>query len=126
MKTNIGLTDTQRKAVVKILSSLLADEYILYTRSRNAHWNVTGPHFSDLHKLFEAQYTELNIVVDDVAERIRALGDFAPATLGEFVRLARLKEHAAHYPAAPDLVAGLLADHESVIRSLRTDLETVG
>src|SRR5437868_8855842 len=71
MQTDIGLTEAQRTAVIGILNTLLADEYVLYTKTRNFHWNVTGPQFNDLHKFFEAQYTELNVIVDDVAERAR-------------------------------------------------------
>src|SRR5436853_5231565 len=92
MQTNIGLTETQRAGVIDILNTLLADEYVLYTKTRNFHWNVVGPQFNDLHKFFEAQYTELNVIVDDVAERARALGGEAAGSLAEFVKRARLAE----------------------------------
>jgi starvation-inducible DNA-binding protein len=121
---NIGLSEDRRKAVVKILNALLADEYVLYTKTRNYHWNVVGPQFNDLHKFFEAQYEAIDEVIDDVAERARALGGEAVATLGEFVRLARLSEHPGRYPAAREMLGNLLADHEAVIRTLRADLET--
>ncbi|MGH7873731.1 MAG: Dps family protein, partial [Candidatus Binatia bacterium] len=81
MKTNIGLSDEQCDKVVEILNTLLSDEYVLYTKTRNYHWNVLGPQFNDLHKFFEEQYTELNVVVDDVAERARTLGGWAFGTL---------------------------------------------
>ena len=71
MKPNIGITDTNRESVVQILNTLLSDEYLLYTKTRNYHWNVVGPQFNDLHKFFEAQYEELNEFVDEVAERAR-------------------------------------------------------
>jgi starvation-inducible DNA-binding protein len=74
MHPNIGLLDEQREGAVAILNTLLADEYLLYTKTRNYHWNVVGPQFNDLHKFFEAQYNELNEIVDDVAERSRTLG----------------------------------------------------
>lgn len=122
-KINIGLSDGDRRGVIKILSALLADEFVLYVKSRNYHWNVVGPHFHDLHKFFEAQYEQLNGTIDDVAERIRALGDFAPATMAEYGRLARLKEHPGSYGDAASMIAALLADHEAVIRYLRKDLE---
>ena len=77
MRPNIGLLDEQREGAVAILNTLLADEYLLYTKTRNYHWNVVGPQFNDLHKFFEAQYNELNEIVDDVAERSRALGGTA-------------------------------------------------
>jgi starvation-inducible DNA-binding protein len=124
MQTNIGLTDPQRAGVIGILNTLLADEYVLYTKTRNFHWNVVGPQFNDLHKFFEAQYTELNIIVDDVAERARALGGAAAGSLAEFTKLARLGEQPGKTLPAPAMLSALLADHEAVIRHLRTDLET--
>ena len=69
MKPNIGLSDKEREGVVEILNTLLSDEYVLYTKTRNYHWNVVGPQFNDLHKFFESQYEALNEVIDDVAER---------------------------------------------------------
>ena len=92
--------------------------------TRNYHWNVVGPQFNDLHTFFEAQYTALNTVVDDVAERARALDGNAIETLAEFVEHARLTEHPGQYPPAREMLANLLADHETVIRQLRVDLET--
>ena len=71
MTPNIGLTAEQRAEIVEILHTLLADEYVLYTKTRNYHWNVTGSNFSELHKFFETQYDELDIIIDDVAERVR-------------------------------------------------------
>ena len=124
MTTKIGLTDAQREGVTGILNTLLADEYVLYTKTRNYHWNVVGPQFNDLHKFFEAQYEELDDIVDEVAERVRALDGAAAGTLAEFVRLTRLTERAGDRPTAGAMIAALLADHEAVIRSLRTDLET--
>jgi starvation-inducible DNA-binding protein len=73
MPPNSGLADTQGKGVAQILTDLLADEYVLYTKTRKYHWNGVGPQFNDLHQFFEAQYHELNAIVDDVAERARAL-----------------------------------------------------
>ena len=92
--------------------------------TRNYHWNVVGPQFNDLHTFFEAQYNALNTVVDDVAERARALDGNAIETLAEFVEHARLTEHPGQYPPAREMLANLLADHETVIRQLRVDLET--
>jgi starvation-inducible DNA-binding protein len=124
MNPNIGLADEQRAAVVKILNTLLSDEYVLYTKTRNYHWNVLGPQFNDLHKFFEEQYTELTEVVDDVAERARSLGGWALGTLKEFSQHARLTEHPDQYPNARQMIANLLADHETIVRQLRIDLET--
>jgi starvation-inducible DNA-binding protein len=124
MKTNNGLSEEQRNAVVKILNTLLSDEYLLYTKTRNYHWNVSGPQFNDLHKFFEEQYTELTAVIDDTAERARSLGGWALGTLKEFSQHARLNEHPGQYPNAREMIANLLADHETIVRQLRTDLET--
>lgn len=124
MKPRIGLSDKNQKGSVTILNRLLSDEYVLYTKTRNYHWNVVGTDFSELHKLFEAQYEELDDIVDEVAERARSLGENSLGTLKEFLENARLKEVPADYPPAKQMIANLLADHESVIRSLREDLRT--
>jgi len=124
MKKEIGLSEEQCSVVVKILNTLLSDEYVLYTKTRNYHWNVLGPQFNDLHKFFQEQYTELSEFVDDTAERARSLGGWAFGTLQEFTQHARLKEHPDQYPNAREMIANLLADHESIIRQLRVDLES--
>ncbi|MCI0562230.1 MAG: DNA starvation/stationary phase protection protein [Nitrososphaera sp.] len=118
---NIGISDANREAVVQILARLLADEYILYTKTRKYHWNVTGQRFQQLHEFFKAQYTQLEITIDDVAERMPQLGGKAVATLEEFRQLARITEDAGQYPEANKMLSNLLVDHESVIRNLRTD-----
>lgn len=125
MTLNIGISESNRDSIVKILNAVLADEYVLYTKTRNYHWNVVGPQFNDLHKFFEAQYETLNEVVDDVAERARSLGGKALGTLAEFSQNTRLKEQPGKQPAALTMVANLQADHEAMVRSLRADLETV-
>ena len=124
MAVNIGISEKDRKPVLDILASLLADEYLLYTKTRNYHWNVVGPQFNDLHKFFEAQYGELNQVVDEVAERSRTLGAHALGTLAEFAQHARLKERPGVYPEAAAMLEDLLGDHETIVRQLRVDLET--
>jgi starvation-inducible DNA-binding protein len=124
MKPNIGISDKNREAVADLLNVLLADEFLLYTKTRNFHWNVTGPQFNDLHKFFEAQYEELDEIFDDVAERARALGVRALGTLQEFSRRTRLKESPGKSPDAKAMLNQLLADHEALIRFLRKDSET--
>jgi starvation-inducible DNA-binding protein len=124
MKPNLGLSDKNRKAVIQILNRILADEYVLYTKTRNFHWNVVGPQFNDLHKFFESQYEELNEMVDEVAERARALGGVSLGSLAEFLKQTRLKETAGRTAGGREMISKLLPDHESIIRSLRTDLET--
>jgi starvation-inducible DNA-binding protein len=123
---NIGIPDGNRHSVIGILNTLLADEYVLYTKTRNYHWNVIGLQFNDLHKFFEAQYEALDDTVDEVAERARALGGRAAGSLEEFKKLARLGEDVVgKVPAARDMLANLLADHEALARSLRADVDTV-
>jgi len=109
MNPNLGIDDKDRASVVKILNALLADEYVLYTKTRNYHWNVVGPQFNDLHKFFAEQYEAIDDFVDDVAERARTLGGHSVATLGEFVEAARLKEHPGQYPGADNMLENLLA-----------------
>lgn len=123
MKPNIALSDEQRHEVVQILNTLLADEYVLYTKTRNYHWNVLGPQFHDLHKFFESLYDALNDIVDETAERATSLGGKALGTLAEFSQHARLKEHPGEYPEAREMLSDLLADHEAIIRTLRVDLQ---
>src|SRR5688500_18144331 len=124
MTVSIGISDDDRQRVVAILNTLLADEFLLYTKTRNFHWNVTGPRFNDLHKFFEAQYEALDDTIDEVAERARALGGRAHGTLEEFRSGARLGEKPGAVPPARDMLATLLADHEALIRSLREDITT--
>jgi starvation-inducible DNA-binding protein len=117
MHPNIGLLDEQREGAVAILNTLLADEYLLYTKTRNYHWNVVGPQFNDLHKFFEAQYNELNEIIDEVAERSRALGGNAFGTMIEFLKSTRLKEESGYYPEASHmtLICWPIMRHSSAI-----------
>jgi starvation-inducible DNA-binding protein len=125
MTVNIGIPDDKRQKVVEILNTLLADEFLLYTKSRNFHWNVTGPQFNDLHKFFESLYEAQDEIIDEVAERARALDGRAFGTLEEFRTKARLGEKPGAVPPARDMLAALLADHEALIRTLREDVGTV-
>lgn len=121
-KIRIGLNDGAREGVAKILGRTLADLSVLATKTRNYHWNVTGPHFNDLHKFFESQYETLEDEIDDTAERIRALGEPAPGSLREFLELTRLQDGGAAKEAT-GMVADLLEAHETLITHLRKDLE---
>lgn len=123
MNPNLGIDEAERGAIVRILNAVLADEYVLYTKTRNYHWNVVGPQFNDLHKFFEAQYEELDGFVDEVAERARTLGGQASGTLTEFLQQARLREQPGKYPDARTMIANLLADHETLARQLRQDVD---
>jgi starvation-inducible DNA-binding protein len=102
-----------RPKLVDELSALLADSYTLYLKTHNFHWNVTGPMFTTLHTLFETQYTELALAVDEIAERIRTLGAPAPGTYTDFARLSTVQE-AKGVPAATKMVAQLVADQATV------------
>lgn len=123
MEPKIGLTQEQRAGVTGLLKTLLADEYVLYTKTRNYHWNVRGPLFSDLHKFFESQYEAIDESIDEVAERIRALGGVAPGSLAEMLALATLRESPGGGLNAQEMVGSLLDDHEQVIVFLRGALE---
>ena len=85
MKPTIGIPDHDLKEVATLLNTLLADEYVLFTKTRNAHWNVEGQNFMELHKFFESQYEQLDIIIDDVAERIRAVGHYSNGSLRQFL-----------------------------------------
>lgn len=122
---DLGVAKEHIPGITAILKTLLADEVILYTRLRNYHWNVNGPHFYPLHQLFEAQYDEVEAIIDEVAERIRQFGVAAPGTLAEFQQMARLKEQPGEVPAAMAMVATLAGDHEALVRFLREDIETI-
>lgn len=121
-----GLSGEQSCGVVGLLNRLLADEYLLYTKLRNFHWNVVGPDFPQLHRLFEEQYEQVDDAIDEIAERARAVGGLAEGTLAGFLKLTRLTEAGSPLPDARGMVAELLADHEAIIRSLRTDLVDAG
>ena len=125
MKVEIGIPEKDREGVVELLNVLLSDEYVLYTKTRNYHWNVVGPQFNDLHKFFEAQYEALNDVVDSVAERARALDGRSFGSLGEFPDHTRLRESLGEQRDARTILEDLLRDHEAIIRSLRDDQEVV-
>ena len=122
MNTNIGITDKNRKAVATQLGRLLADEFILYTKTRRAHWNIEGKDFHSMHTFFESQYEQLDEVIDSVAERIRQLGHYAPATLKEFLELTRLTEKTGEKNDSQGFIKDLLADHEGIIIFLRENI----
>ena len=119
MKATIGISPVNLQAVAAELSVLLADEFILYTKTRNAHWNVEGPDFHSMHIFFEKQYEALDETMDSVAERIRQLGHYAPATLKSFLSLTHLTEKLGEQNDGHGFIKELLADHESIITFLR-------
>jgi starvation-inducible DNA-binding protein len=116
---NIGISEVDRKELVQGLSRLLADTYTLYLKTHNYHWNVTGPMFQTLHLMFEAQYNELALAVDLIAERIRALGFPAPGTYSQYAKLTTIKED-ADIPSAQAMIRNLVEAQETVIRTARS------
>lgn len=118
MDINIGIDVADRRAIALGLSKVLADTYTLYLKTHNYHWNVTGPMFQTLHTLFETQYLELAIAVDNIAERIRALGEFAPGSYKAFAELSSIEEETGH-PSATQMIENLVLAQESVVRTAR-------
>ena len=118
MEIQIGIDKQQREEISAGLSALLADTYTLYLKTHNYHWNVTGPMFSTLHTLFEEQYNELALAVDQIAERIRALGVKAPGSYREFAKLTCIEEEAGN-PDAEEMLKQLVIAQESVVRTAR-------
>ena len=107
------MTKISNDATVKALSKLLATTYTLYLKTHNYHWNVTGSMFTTLHTLFETQYTELALAVDEIAERIRSLGAFAPGSYSAFAKLTAVNEETGH-PGAIEMIRNLVSDQEAV------------
>lgn len=122
MQPNIGIKPENLTKAAHILSGFLADEFVLYAKTRNAHWNVEGPDFHEKHKFFEAQYEQLDETMDDVAERIRSLGHYAPATLKSYIELTHLTEQSRQKNDGAGFVKELLSDHESIITRLRENI----
>jgi len=123
MKTQIGIKPEDSVLVADSLNKLLSDEHVLYIKTRNAHWNVVGPDFASLHKFFEAQYGELDEIVDLVAERIRAIGHYTVGTMEDFLNLTQLNENSRENNDSQSLIKDLLEDHESVIIGLRENIK---
>ena len=115
---NTGIAENKRELIAEGLSHLLADTYTLYLKTHNYHWNVTGPLFQTLHLMFEDQYTELGSAIDNVAERIRALGVYAPGSYVQFQKLTSIQEE-TEVPKATTMIKNLIADHETVVQVAR-------
>ena len=118
MAIDIGISKKDRKAIAEGLSRLLADSYTLYLKTHNFHWNVTGPMFNTLHLMFETQYLELATAVDEIAERIRALGFPAPGSYAAYSTLSSIKE-AEGVPPAEAMIRELVDGQETVVRTAR-------
>lgn len=125
MKTNIGIKQDNISKIVDVLTKILADEFVLYTKTKRAHWNVEGPDFYNKHLFFEQQYDAIDEIVDTVAERIRALGHYTPATLKDFLALTHLTEELKEKNDSNGFIKELLLDHESIIIYLRENINPI-
>jgi starvation-inducible DNA-binding protein len=124
MKANIGISEKNTQAVALILNQLLADEQVLFAKTRNYHWNIESPSFMELHKLYERLYTELAETIDGVAERVRKIGHYAEGRLADYLKLASLQE-GEYTNDQTTQIKNLVDDHETIIRSVRASIEKV-
>ena len=118
MKANIGIPESNLQSIALELNKVLADEFILYAKTRNYHWNVEGNNFMEMHKFYESQFEQLDEIIDNVAERIRQLGHYAEARLKDYLELSHLEEQEYTNEQNAQL-KNLLEDHESIIMNLR-------
>jgi starvation-inducible DNA-binding protein len=125
MKPNIEISDKNLKEVSTLLNTLLADEYVLYTKTRNAHWNIQGQNFMELHKFFQSQYEELDETIDEIAERVRMLGHFPIGSLKDFLAITNLLENAEDFSNQKKILQTLITDHETVIRIIRNEITPI-
>jgi len=122
MRADIGIPEKNSQIVAEKLNKLLADEFVLYTKTRNYHWNVEGINFIEMHKFYETLYEELDELIDEIAERIRAVGHYSQGRLKDFVESSDLLEHDYTNDQRQQL-ANLLEDHETIIRYLRREID---
>ncbi len=123
MEVNIGISKEKREAIAKGMSKVLADSYMVYLKTHNYHWNVTGTLFKSLHEQFEEQYTELAASIDEIAERIRSLGYRAPGSFREYSELTSIEED-TDQPDALEMVRRLAVDNEKILITARKVLPT--
>lgn len=122
-KLNTGISSANSKKVADALNQVLADEFVLYTKTLKFHWNIEGRDFHALHLFLDDQYNQLQTIIDSVAERVRKVGHFAIGSLKEFLAEASLKEHAATASVAETMLAELVSDHDALIRKTRILIE---
>jgi starvation-inducible DNA-binding protein len=120
---NIGLTDEQRQGVIDLLNRDIADAYLLLVKTKKFHWDVVGPQFLTLHKLWEGHYNALTENIDACAERVRTLGGYPVGTMKGFLELASLSEHPGDVPMATGMVEILVEDHEQIVCNLREHID---
>jgi len=120
---NIGISEQNRQAIAEQLSKILADEFMIYSKTLSAHWNIEGPDFHSVHLYLETLYNEQQVIVDTVAEKIRTIGHYVPAQLGKYLELTHLSETAVQKNDSQTLFADLLEAHESVIVFIRENIK---
>lgn len=125
MEPKIGIKKENLTKSAHLLNGFLADVFVLYTKTRNAHWNVEGDNFHALHLFFESQYNLLDEEMDEMAERIRSLGHYAPATLKSYLELTHLTEVSREKNDGPGFIKELLGDHESIITRMRESINVL-
>lgn len=123
MKTEIGIKPASSAEIAQSLNGLLADEHVLYIKTRKAHWNVEGPDFLAIHRFFEEQYKQLEQIIDDIAERIRTIGHYAEATLSRFLEETHLSEETRNKNDSTGFIKSLLEDHETITIHLRENID---
>ena len=123
MKTEIGIKPASSVEIAQSLNGLLAEEHVLYIKTRKAHWNVEGPDFLAIHRFFEEQYKQLEQIIDDIAERIRTIGHYAEATLSRFLEETHLSEETRNKNDSAGFIKSLLEDHETIIIHLRENID---
>lgn len=119
-KINTGISEDNSKKVAQALNQVLADEFLLYTKTLKFHWNIEGRDFHALHIFLEEQYNQLQMIIDGVAERVRKVGHFAAGSMAEFLKSTSLKEHTSLAPVTEGSIAELASDHDALIRKTRS------
>lgn len=122
MKPNVGISDKHRSEIAAALAKILAGSYALQLQTQHGHWNVKGPFFDSLHKLFQTQYEELQLAVDEIAERIRVMGEDAPGTFAEFQKLSPIKQKSS-FKNANDIVRFLMEAHDEMIAACKSAIQ---
>lgn len=122
MKQSAEIHKLNDEVIVTFLNLLLADEYVLYTKTRTAHWNVDGANLFEMHVFLENQYNELDLIIDDIADRIRSLGHFALGSLKDFLSITQMTDDNPHFNNLETVFAALLSDHQSISRIIQHEI----